>query len=81
MKYFLLLTLIACASRNKPPITDHKDELVHLSTVMDQIQFSYQKGCVDAYRDVKLGPSFETCRDKAKDHRLEMESILRQDFR
>jgi len=76
MKYILLLTLLACAS--KPPITNHKDELVHISTVMNQVQFSYLKGCVDAFKELNLGPSFDTCKDKAKDHRLEIQSILDQ---
>ncbi len=79
MKYLFFLSLLACAS--KPPITNHKDELVHVSTVMDQVQFSYLKGCVDAYKEIKLGPAFETCKAKAKDHRLEIQSILDQDGR
>ena len=79
MKYILLLSLIACAS--KPPLTNHKDELVHVSTVMDQVQFSYLKGCVDAYKELRLGPAFETCKVKAKDHRLEIQSILDQQVR
>lgn len=76
MKYLLLLTLFACAT--KAPLTNHKDELVHVSTVMDQVQFSYLKGCVDAFKELKLGPSFDTCKVKAKDHRLEIQSIMDQ---
>ena len=79
MKYIFLLSLLACATR--PPITNHKDELVHVSTVMDQVQFSYLKGCVDAYKELKLGPAFETCKVKAKDHRMEIQSILTQQER
>lgn len=76
MKILILLALIACSHR--PPIADKKDDLVHISTVMDQVQFSYMKGCVDAYKDLKLGPSFPDCREKAKEHRNEIKSIIDQ---
>lgn len=79
MKYFFLLSLIACATKH--PITNHKDELVHVSTVMDQVQLSYMKGCMDAYREIKLPEPIETCKVKAKDHRLEIQSILDQQVR
>jgi hypothetical protein len=77
MKYILLMTLLACAHR--APLAGKKDELVHVSTVMDQVQFSYMKGCVDAYKDLKLGPSFPDCKVKAKAHREEIQSIINQD--
>ncbi len=78
MKYLILIALIACSHR--PPLADKKDndELVRVSTVMDQVQFSYMKGCVDAYKDLKLGPSFPDCREKAKEHRNEIKSIIDQ---
>lgn len=79
MKHFLLIFLLACSHR--PPLSEKKDDLVHVSTVMDQVQFSYLKGCVDASKELKLGPSFETCKLKAKEHRLEIQSILDQDVR
>ncbi len=76
MKILILLILVACAHR--PPLADKKDDLVHISSVMDQVQFSYMKGCVDAYKDLKLGPSFPDCREKAKAHRMEIKSIIDQ---
>lgn len=80
MKYFLLSSLffvISCATR--PPLADKKDDFVHVSTVMDQVQFSYMKGCVDAYKDLKLGPSFPSCKEKAIEHRNEIKSIIEQE--
>ena len=79
MKYLLLLSLLACATKH--PITNHKDELVHVSTVMDQVQLSYLKGCMDAYREIKIPTAIETCKVKAKDHRMEIQSILDQQVR
>lgn len=74
---FPLLLVFACSHR--PPLANKKDDLVHVSTVMDQVQQSYMKGCVDAYREIKLGPSFESCKARAKEHRLEIQSIIDQD--
>ncbi len=78
MKILILILMVSCASRS--PLTGKKDELVHVSMVMDQVQQSYMKGCVDAYKDIHLGPAFESCKVKAKDHRMEIESILGQDL-
>lgn len=79
MKYLLLLLVIACSHR--PPLSEKSGDFVQISTVMDQVQFSYQKGCVEAYRELNLGPGFETCKMKAKEHRLEIQSIIDQEPR
>ena len=79
MKYLFLIAIISCAHR--PPLTDKKDDLVHVSTVMDQVQASYLKGCADAFGMLKIPRPFETCRDKAILHRQEIQSILDQDPR
>jgi hypothetical protein len=47
---------------------------------MDQVQASYLKGCVDAYKELKLGPAFPSCKERAKNYRMEIESILSQDL-
>jgi hypothetical protein len=75
--FFPLILLFACSHR--PPLLNKKDDLVHVSTVMDQVQQSYMKGCVDVYQQFKLGRSFEACKVKAKEHRLNIQSILDQD--
>lgn len=75
-----LFVLISCAS-TKPPLSRSQGDLVHVSTVMEQVQFSYMKGCVDAHRELQLASAFETCRARAIDHRLEIKSILDQDPR
>ncbi len=74
---FLLLLISSCA--HKSPLSSKKDDLVHVSMVMDQVQQSYMKGCVDASKEFSLAPAFETCKAKAKDHRMEIQSILDQD--
>ncbi len=74
---FPLLILFSCSHR--PPLADKKDDLVHVGTVMDQVQQSYMKGCVDASKEFSLAPAFETCKAKAKDHRMEIQSIINQE--
>jgi hypothetical protein len=78
MKYFFLLILISCA--HKIPLSNKQGDLVHVSTVMDQVQSSYLKGCMDAYKEMNLAPAFPTCKEKAKEHRAEIQSILDQDL-
>lgn len=78
MKLLLLLIVVSCASR--PPLGENQGEFVQVSTVLDQVQFSYQKGCVDAHRELRLGGAFDTCKARAKEHRLEIQSILDQDL-
>ncbi|MES2527898.1 MAG: hypothetical protein V4598_12470 [Bdellovibrionota bacterium] len=77
MKILILILMVSCAHRS--PLAGKKDELVHVSLVMAQVQQSYMKGCVDAYKEFQLGPAFESCKVKAKDHRMEIESIMAQD--
>ena len=79
MKYIFLLILFSCAHK-KIPLSDKKDDLVHVSTVMGQVQASYLKGCMDVYKEMNLAPAFPTCKEKAKEHRAEIQSILDQDL-
>ncbi|MFL5786228.1 MAG: hypothetical protein ACJ76H_16535 [Bacteriovoracaceae bacterium] len=79
MKYIFLLAIISCAHK-KIPLSEKQDDLVHVSTVMNQVQASYLQGCVDVYKEMKLAPAFPTCKEKAKEHRAEIQSILDQDL-
>ena len=61
--------------------SNQKSELqdeVTLKTALDQAQMSYLKGCVEAFKEVKVPSVFPHCRDKALMHRSELESIIFQ---
>lgn len=80
MKIIFLLLLIVSSCAHRTPLSGKKDDLVQVALVMDQVQQSYMKGCVDAFKEFSLGPAFESCKVKAKDHRMEIQSILDQDL-
>ena len=69
MKFFFLIILYSCSQVSKRPQTE---DLVSLTTALDHVMASYLKGCIDAYHDLKISKSFETCRDKAKLQREEI---------
>lgn len=74
---FLLLFLYSCSQVSTkrevvPPLRDQ----VSVVTALDHIRSSYLKGCVDAFRELKIPASFEHCLDKAKQHEDEVLSIL-----
>lgn len=60
---------------NPVPKKIHDDEVSEVAA-LDQAQNSYLKGCVEAFRSMNIGPTFETCLEKAKGHRLELEGIM-----
>ena len=72
MRFFFLFILIACSSTKNSPEKD----LVTVRTALEQAQMSYLKGCVESFRDLKMAPSFELCREKAITHRIELDSIM-----
>ena len=76
IKFLFLLVLYSCSqvSVRKPP----PDDFVSVDTALDHIMASYLKGCVEAYRDLKIPISFEICRDKAKFHKNEVREIMDQ---
>lgn len=71
---FLSFFLVSCAQINSKPKAP-QDE-VTVKTALDQAQMSYLRGCVEAHKNLKRGPSFEICRDRAIAHRIELESIM-----
>ena len=74
MQLLALLILLSC-SLAKPVKTYDKD-LVEVRTALDQAQMSYLRACVEAFQDMKMAPSFNSCREKAITHRLELDSIM-----
>jgi hypothetical protein len=67
IKFLFLIILYSCSQvSTKRPQTE---DLVSLATALDHAKASYLKGCVDAYQDLKIPKSFETCRDRAQLHR------------
>jgi hypothetical protein len=70
----LLFLTIGCAHKKR----DIEDpDLVTVKTALDQAQMSYLKGCVDAYKENKLGPAFEHCVQQAKKHRLNLDDFMK----
>ncbi len=73
------LFLYGCSQLPKPKNSDAapiEDHLITAQVALDHIQFSYLRGCVDAFKLLKIPASFETCRDKSKEHRKEVFEIL-----
>jgi hypothetical protein len=73
LKSSLALMLVSCAQM--PAHKTYSDD-VSLGAALDQAQMSYLRGCVEAFRSLQIGPSFEACRDKAKAHRLELNDMV-----
>ncbi len=67
----------SCSSIQKQTPSSQEGE-ISLSTALDQAQASYTLGCVQAFRELNLGPSFSHCKKKAMDHRLELNMINNQ---
>lgn len=72
-----VLFLYGCSqvSVQKQPPTDD----VSVDVALNHIFASYLRGCVDAFKELKVPLSFEICRDKAKLHRTEILEMLDQD--
>lgn len=78
MKILLFLALLSygCSQvKPKPPI-DEDD--VSLEAALNQAQSSYLLGCVEASKTSKISPAFPVCRDRARNHRREIEEIIKQ---
>lgn len=77
-KIFLLFILYSCSqlSQKNPP---HDAETISLGPVYDHLRSSYLKGCVDAYKSLKVPLAFETCLHKAILHEKEIREIMDQD--
>jgi hypothetical protein len=72
----ILIVLVSCA---QAPVKPREDE-VSLGAALNQSQMSYMKGCVDAMAFLKVPVLFENCRDMARDHRRELDSIMNQEI-
>ena len=64
-------------SQVKPKPIENDDE-VSINAALNQAQSSYLLGCVEASKTSKLSPAFPVCRDRALNHRLQIEEIIRQ---
>lgn len=78
IKIFFLFFLYSCSQVSTRPTPPPERDQVSVDTALDHIRSSYLKGCVDAFKELKIPASFEHCRDKAKEHEEEVLSILLQ---
>ena len=79
--YLLLLLLLVSCAHKKPQAVqcpEPDDDRVSVNAALNQAQMSYLKGCVDSFRFLRMAPSFEHCVEKAKAHRLDIQSIMDQ---
>jgi hypothetical protein len=72
--YLTLFLLIGCSHVKKQSEVPRNE--VSMDAALDQARASYLKGCVDAFKQMKQGPSFPKCVEKAKKHRQELEQIV-----
>lgn len=80
MRKILLLLFLTYGCAQVPPrgkVNTQNDD-VSLVVALDQAQMSYLKGCVEAFKEMGQGPSFDRCRDRAVQHRKEIDFIHSQ---
>ena len=77
IKLLFILFLYGCSQVSTQKPRDVED-LVSVDATLNHIFASYMKGCVDAFKELKVPISFENCRDKAKLHKNEVQEILDQ---
>jgi hypothetical protein len=78
-KIFLLFILYSCSQLSPKNPAHNGVETISLGPVYDHLRSSYLKGCVDAYKSLKVPLAFETCLDKAILHEKEVREIMDQD--
>ena len=74
MRIILTLLFLTYGCSQLPPRA--APEEVSLDAALNQAQMSFLKGCVGSFQELGIAPSFARCRDKALDHRRELEQIL-----
>ncbi len=74
--FIFLFILVSCAHQSKKTEPKYYSDQVSVRVALDQAQMSFLRGCVESFRTFKIKPSFETCREKAIQHRLEVQEIL-----
>lgn len=79
MKLLILCFLTLSCSHFKSKPTPVEEDLVSVGAALDQAYASYLKGCVDTFIEMKAGPSFPHCREKAKAHYKELDGIMKSD--
>ena len=79
MKTIILFSLILSSCAHVSHEAESED-LVSLTSALDQAQAPYLKGCVDAFHQIKVPMAFEGCRDKSLIHRRELDQIMNQDL-
>ncbi len=77
MKFIFFMMLIFSSCSNLKPSPEVDDHFITVLTALDHAQMSYLKGCVDTHKELTNDGSFPKCRDKAKNHRKEIESIIK----
>ncbi len=75
-KIVLLLILTSSCANFTPSKKVDEDNLVTITTALEQAQMSYLRGCVEANKEILGNGNFPKCKDKAKNHRDEIQSIL-----
>lgn len=73
--FFVLPLLYSCSQVSVKPVPE-EEKLVSVHAALIQAKASYLKGCVDAHRSLKLGPSFPYCEEQSKYHYNELSEIM-----
>jgi hypothetical protein len=78
MKLIYVLPLLYSCSQVSVRSIPEEEKLVSVQAALVQAKASYLKGCVDAHRSLKLGPSFPYCEEQSKFHYDELKYIMKQ---
>ncbi len=73
--FFVFLFLYSCSQVSLKHQAD-EEKLVSVNAALIQAKASYLKGCVDAHRSLRLGPSFPYCEEQSKHHYHELDEIM-----
>lgn len=57
-----------------------QENLVSVDAALNQAQASYLKGCVEAFKEIKVPIAFPGCRDKSLIHRRELDQLMGEDL-
>jgi hypothetical protein len=80
MKIVLLLPLIYSCSQvsTRTNLSPPTEGWVSGSSALEHAKISYMKGCVDAFKYLKIPSSFNYCREQAENHEREIDLIIEQ---
>jgi hypothetical protein len=79
MKNFLVLMFLTygCSQLStKKEVAPSQADLVTVDAALNQAQMSYLRGCVEAFKHIRMPSPFQLCRDWAVNHRKELNLIM-----